>query len=147
MIKPQDLRIGDIIQKYNGIPCRVTSTFVKGPEILHNIQEAKGGCIAVVYLDNNQCDDGLPSLFNPIPLTAEILEKNGWEKKKDGWYIKPLGENDFLSVEFGYDDGVRVFLKRAVNNHYAKLNTANYVHQLQHILWVLGLNAELELKR
>lgn len=147
MIKPQDLRIGDIIQKYNGILCRVTAIFVKGPEILHDIQEAKYGLIQVVYLENNLCDDGLPSLFNPIPLTEETLEKNGWEKKQKGWYIKPLGKNAYLSVEFGYNDGVRVFLKRAVTNHYAKLNTVNYVHQLQHILWALGLNAELELKK
>ena len=50
----------------------------------------------------------------------------------------------YLSVEFGYENGIRVFLKRATDGFYVKLNVANNVHELQHILWALGLDAELK---
>lgn len=80
-----------------------------------------------------------------VSLTPEILEKNGWKKKQEGWYIKTIDKYDYLSAEFGYKDGIRVFLKRFVNGHYAKLNTANNVHELQHILWALGEDANLKI--
>lgn len=51
----------------------------------------------------------------------------------------------YLSVEFGYENGIRVFLKRATDGRYVKLNVANNVHELQHILWALGLDANLKI--
>ena len=51
----------------------------------------------------------------------------------------------YLSVEFGYDNGIRVFLKRTTDGLYVKLNIANNVHELQHILWALGKDANLKI--
>lgn len=51
----------------------------------------------------------------------------------------------YLSVEFGYENGIRVFLKCTTDGLYVKLNVANNVHELQHILWALGLDANLKI--
>lgn len=61
-------------------------------------------------------------------------------------YITAYQSTDIdLSVEFGYENGIRVFLKRATDGLYVKLNVANNVHELQHILWALGKDANLKI--
>ena len=83
--------------------------------------------------------------ISTIPLTPEILEKNGWKKRTEGWYFMMISKYMYLSVEFGYDNGIRVFLKHTTDGLYVKLNVANNVHELQHILWALGLDANLKI--
>lgn len=76
-----------------------------------------------------------------VPLTHEILEKNGWKKTKvndcDYYYYKEnlflsytLNDNTFCFCDFDYDWGLRVEIP--------------YIHSLQHILFGLGLNSEME---
>lgn len=76
-----------------------------------------------------------------IPLTHEILEKNGWKKTKvndcDYYYYKEnlflsytLNDNTFCFCDFDYGWGLRVEIP--------------YIHSLQHILFGLGLNSEME---
>lgn len=68
----------------------------------------------------------------PIPLTPKILEKNGWKKVEYGPYgkgrieIEQCNENEFMYCK---GDLKVVFL---------------YVHSLQHFLFGLGLNSEME---
>lgn len=70
-----------------------------------------------------------PCVYEPIPLTSEILEKNGCVMVDKGdygeWHIKenpniPLWQH----TEFIIFDGVVI----------------NYVHELQHALRLCGLN-------
>lgn len=79
-----------------------------------------------------------------IPLTPELLEKNGFKEEqhqKDGtseWY-------DF----YHYDLGINIVYEVEENKFAAyldgkKLREIQYAHELQHILWALGLNAELK---
>lgn len=75
----------------------------------------------------------------------EYLEKNGWKKRTEGWYFMMISKYMYLSVEFGYENGIRVFLKRTTDGLYVKLNIANNVHELQHILWALGKDANLKI--
>lgn len=76
-----------------------------------------------------------------VPLTHEILEKNGWKKTKvsdyDYYYYKDdlflsytLNDNTFCFCDFDYGCGLRVEIP--------------YIHSLQHILFGLGLNSEME---
>lgn len=142
MIKAEDLRIGDLVKiKENcslkeGVISYITEIRTRG------IFE-KEDCVKLKHFDSDWEFGVWCCNIDPIPLTPEILEKNGWKKKREGWYIKTIDKYDYLSAEFGYEDGIRVFLKRAVNGLYAKLNTANNVHELQHILWALGESANL----
>lgn len=74
--------------------------------------------------------------YVPIPLTAEILEKNGFEKctiheiEYIGWRL-----NEYFSIElscidtFVWNDDVSI----------------HYVHTLQHVLRLCGIEKEIEL--
>ena len=89
-------------------------------------------------------DDGLDRV-DPIPLTEGILARNGFEKcyddeapveecyffrlfnKQCGWFdIDAFGLEEELGAEFTYHD---------IN--------INYVHQLQHLLRLCGIEKEL----
>lgn len=86
-----------------------------------------------------------------IPLTSEILEKNGWERNGGqysftfkpyvGYKVELIGffiemfkdEHDMLKYKY-----FQIFLEN--KNIYGCF----YVHQLQHLLFGLGLNSEME---
>lgn len=78
------------------------------------------------------------SEVKPIPLTPEILEKNGW-KFYHGFYCSPneKGAGISLSSQAGY-----------VWNAYIAGHTLrsdiNSVSDLQHLLFGLGINYEME---
>lgn len=75
--------------------------------------------------------------LEPIPLTEEILEKNGWEKCDDGvgYYLEHL----LLVPAHG-----RVEIYVCGRKH-TWLRNVTYVHELQHILWTLGIDDNLKL--
>ena len=140
MIHQKDLRIGDLIKTTTRNPILEKGSICKVVVI-----DAVLNLILVQKSDVDVRRCLVKEEIEGISLTPEILEKNGWKKKQEGWYIKTIDKYDYLSAEFGYKDGIRVFLKRFVNGHYAKLNTANNVHELQHILWALGEDANLKI--
>ena len=71
----------------------------------------------------------------PIPLTAEILEKNGWKKLYEKFFEKNV-KNIRLTIEFSE------YIYVAINRIFIK--EIHYVHELQHLLFGLGLNSEIE---
>lgn len=96
------------------------------------------------------------SEIDPIPLTAEILEKNGFEPYKD-WF---LGYGYRLRAEEGTDKILYIYPLRGGNGEslidikYAPLNNYTflslttfdrYVHTLQHALRLCGIDKEIEL--
>ena len=89
-----------------------------------------------------------------VPLTTEILEKNGWKEevmsrgvKNSHWvYTKPDIE------EYGY---FPIYIEKGIgkefdvypftdNNDCKQIAYIKYVHQLQNLLFGLGLNSEME---
>lgn len=83
--------------------------------------------------------------LKPIPLTPEILEKNGWEfvggqLDEDGFTWDIYSNRGVLPDLYYYPDGkFSVFM-------YGKevLPDIEYIHQLQYILFGLGFNSEME---
>lgn len=84
--------------------------------------------------------------IKPIPLTTDILEKNGWEftgHKLDygGFLLDIYSKRDILPYLYYYyatkDFSVSICGEEA-------LPDMKYVHQLQHLLFGLGLNSEME---
>ena len=71
----------------------------------------------------------------PIPLTAEILEKNGWKKLYEKFFEKNVN-NIRLTIEFSE------YIYVAINRIFIK--EIHYVHELQHLLFGLGINSEME---
>ena len=89
-----------------------------------------------------------------IPLTSEILEKNGWKKevmcrgvKNSHWvYTKPdIEEYGYfpIYIEKGIGDEFDVY-PFAGNHDCKQIAYIKYVHQLQHLLFGLGINHEME---
>lgn len=74
----------------------------------------------------------------PIPLTSKILEKNGW-KLCHGFYCSPNeeGAGIRLSSQTGY-------VWNAYTSQRLLRSGINSVSDLQHLLFGLGLNSEME---
>lgn len=146
MIKAEDLRIGDLVIVNENCSLE-QGTIGKVSEVRStSLYKENEGSIGLKPISNDRWPWGvLCRNIDPIPLTPEILEKNGWKKRTEGWYFMMISKYMYLSVEYGYENGIRVFLKRTTDGLYVKLNVANNVHELQHILWALGLDAEIKL--
>ena len=96
------------------------------------------GLVMLDYNDLYEYDE-----IEPIPLTSEILEKNGFvliEKEKGvcGVNIVPYYTRDDVPFEV-FCDGkpFAVWFKDSVN--------IEYVHELQHALRLCGIEKEIEL--
>lgn len=77
-----------------------------------------------------------------VPITPEILEKNGWEKDEEAsfktqLYYRKKSISKFIVIIIRKDT-----LRIVYNNEC--LNIIQYVHELQHLLFGLGLNSEME---
>lgn len=146
MIEAKDLRIGDIVRMTddngNMVPCKVVGVdeercrnsvlrgFLNGaahlrPFDLENDEPS----------DSRWCKD-----IEPILLTPEILERNGWKENAT--------RADFLHCDkaFVKIDSPTVCYRGGmcfcdVGSFTVELD---FVHRLQHLLWALGENAEME---
>ena len=147
---------GDLVMT-NGVPCgtandvvyRVTlsdpsRTFVfddgtelKGVVRLENLEGVKFGDKGFLFGD---CCAWVKDIVS-IPLVPSILEKNGWKKSKindcayfyykDGLFLTYTSKDGkFWFDDFDYSSSICVELP--------------YVHSLQHLLFGLGLNSEME---
>lgn len=117
-MKANELMIGDWVQDHPFGEGRVTAILARDELVMYY----RNYCYTTTCLSN----------ISPIPLTAEILEKNAYPY--DGsWY----SFGDFYVAHYGDcyvihqnpNDDKREFLCRI-----------NYVHELQHALRLCGLN-------
>lgn len=79
--------------------------------------------------------------IKPIPLTPSILEKNGW--KNDGYDLYKLPTKRaylYITKDTKVNDEFLVCVGLDMHN----LASVSFVHQLQHLLFGLGLNSEME---
>lgn len=112
-------------------------TTLKGAVRLENYEAKKFGDKGYLLGD---CGAWIKDIV-PIPLTPKILEKNGWKKSKindsaylyykDGLFITYTSKDDkFRFDDFDYSSSICVDLP--------------YVHSLQHLLFGLNINHEME---
>lgn len=132
---------GDIVYNHKKEIIRITSSYLKGTKLFY-YRDGDYGWIR---------EDAIA----PIPLTPEILEKNGWKeevmsrgvKNSHLVYTKPDIE------EYGY---FPIYIEKGIGNEFdvypftdnnvcKPIAYIKYVHQLQHLLFGLGLNSEMEL--
>lgn len=141
---------GDLVMT-NGVPLstakdvvyRVTSsdpsktlklddvTVLKGVVCLENIEGAEFGDKGFLLGD---CCAWVKDIV-PIPLIPEILSKNGWELDDATWIFKKGNIRIFILLD---DETYAVYLLgvRVLEFH--------FIHQLQHLLFGLGINHQME---
>ena len=124
-------------------------------KIFKVISSLSGGFVEIVILNNSNTTYTISNnAVHPIPLTPEILEKNGWVKevmsrgvKNSHWvYTKPdIEEYGYfpIYIEKGIGDEFDVY-PFTDNNVCKQIAYIKYVHELQHLLFGLGINHEME---
>ena len=132
-INIRDLSIGDWVE-IDGEPAKALCLRIVGGLIFKGVS-------GQMY----SCCDGMD--FHPIPLTPEILEKNGFEeglKNGEAYKIK-LAFNQHLWL-FKVGDGC-CWMFRHVLGLFEDFDIVKveikYVHQLQHALRVAGVEKEI----
>ena len=127
-MKTEELIIGDLVLYFG----KVFSILKVDPETeLSIIEDAR-------HFEQANIND-----LSPISITPEILEKNGWKKSKindcayfyykDGLFLTYTSKDGkFWFDDFDYSSSICVDLP--------------YVHSLQHLLFGLGINSEMEVQ-
>ena len=116
-MKCRELMVNDWVANQYGTPIQIYSTGDNGAY-------ANTGDTLWVFEDNEYKPQ-------PIPLTPEILEKNGW-KETEYWHEYEDGNTIIqysLSNIWGIINGIEI-------EHFK----CEYVHQLQHLLRLCGLD-------
>lgn len=87
--------------------------------------------------------------IKPIPLTKDILLRNGWKVSRDSLLLK-IDDNVTLGVVFAFEHKVcyiratNDIIHKEQNFTRLKLSDVDFVSNLQHLLFGLGLNSEME---
>lgn len=79
--------------------------------------------------------------IKPVPLTPEILEKNGWERLNKIPINCTILYKSHQGLTIGYNINSKIFIYDFGVNQQKKIK---FIHQLQHLLFGLGLNSEME---
>lgn len=108
-------------------------------KIFKVISSLSGSFVKVVMLNDSSTTYSISNnAVRPIPLTSEILEKNGW-KLVNGFYWSPNeeGAGVNLTSQTGY-------VWEAYTGRHLLRSNINNVSDLQHLLFGLGINHEME---
>ena len=132
MIPIKDLRIGDLVKTTTRNPILEKGSICKVVLI-----DALINSIIVQKSDVDVCRCLVKEEIEGIPLTPEILEKNGWEQE---YYAPIIYDHTGHDIEISF---LRTSKRCLVLLNDISLCEIQYVHQLQHILWVLGEDANL----
>lgn len=108
------------------------------------ISSHNGSILHVAILGDNETYRIYGDSVRPIPITSEILEKNGWDKEPSEnvtWY-KYRTDKSYLYICKDSFNNKDWLVCVALDKHYVA--NINYVHQLQHLLFGLGLSMDLK---
>ena len=108
-------------------------------KIFKVISSLSGGCVKVVMLNDSSTTYSISNnAIRPIPLTPEILEKNGW-KSINGKYALKIKNANYVVLEFT-EYGIYTYI-----NENTMLFTIKYIHELQHLLYALHIDSNLKI--
>ena len=130
-LKISDLSVGDWVRDGNGIIAKV-----------RDIENWSGYILSVQTVSGSICTLSVTGAL-PIPITAEILEKNGFVKNGEynEWSTGNWEDIPFIGISLSRpsvrikDLGTDIFLD----------NKVVYVHDLQHALRLAGVDKEINL--
>ena len=81
--------------------------------------------------------------IKPVPLTTEILEKNGWRTQNRWYYYLDVAEGfiSYIGIDFKHKSNKGHLYVEVDGNNMVEIQ---YCHELQHFLFGLGINHEME---
>lgn len=134
---------GDLVMT-NGIPIGTK----KG--IVYQVTESNADKYAKVKVGKTIKDDGFLFCDSgawvkdivPIPLTPSILEKNGWKRDDYDWYRLPV-KRAYLYITKDTEVKDEFLVCAGLEKH--NLASVSFVHELQHLLYGLKINSEMEI--
>lgn len=131
MIKAEELMLGDwVMSIHPAVPRPIKVTEIGGNDIGY-----KNGILHISFIE-------------PIPITPEILEENGFELKADGWLWSNEGLEDqnYIFIQFRKGcEGVRNCEINFIHRAQFTFKQMYFVHELQHALKLCGINKNIEL--
>lgn len=124
-MKVKELKIGDYVS-YKDKPAKIHS--LDSPCIYVDVGDEIWSALE---------DDGD---ISPIPLTEEILKRNGW-------YSNELTNPNFVQIyaSFSIEENEWYTMSRQDASGDTFLVNIKYVHELQHILWALKIDDSLNI--
>lgn len=150
-MKAEELMIGDILRVNRDGICITKDTIVQVRGIDADNKFKFGelvGSATCHPLDNSQFDGGIWfDYLDPIPLTPEILEKNGFKRKQKTFEYFEYKERG-LDIEIEYFEScICMDIEWNVPGSwgYNRLHsiTIENVHELQHALRLCGIEKEI----
>jgi len=122
-------------------------------KIFKVISSLSGGFVKVVMLNDSSTTYSISNnAVRPIPLTSEILEKNGWVKEEKDGSVFSLSEA-FMGGDEDDEDNYTCFQLYYQNKKDGWVIDMrgeplkfeiHYIHELQHLFFGLGINHEME---
>lgn len=81
--------------------------------------------------------------IKPVVLTPEILENNGWRTQNRWYYYLDVAEGfiSYIGIDFKHKSNKGHLYVEVDGNNMVEIQ---YCHELQHILFGLALNPEME---
>ena len=112
-------------------------------KIFKVISSLRSGFVKVVMLNDSSTTYSISNnAVRPIPLTPEIIEKNGW-RTQNRWYYYLVAEGfiSYIGIDFKHKSNKGHLYVEVDGNNMVEIQ---YCHELQHFLFGLGLNHEME---
>jgi len=146
-MKAEELSIGDLVN-VNRAENVAEGRYLEWQEI--GMVDAISECFVSVRYGDDEFDWEEVSMdaVEPVPITPEILEKNGFELKPDGWLWCKDGneEQDYIFIQFRKGcEGVRNCEINFINKARATFKQMFFVHELQNALRLCKIEKEIEL--
>ena len=133
-MKPNELMIGDWVQ----VPSLIDN--MEHYDALFKVRQLRDCDLDVIGFKELKYNE-----IAPIPITAEILKKNGFVKQDyDGWLISENNGRRLIEYRTDYFDGLLII--NYVEEPYSKISIKlKYVHELQHALRLCGNEKEIKI--
>ena len=111
-------------------------------KIFKVISSLSCGFLNVVMLNDSSTTYSISNnAIRPIPLTPDILEKNGWKDDGYDWYRLPT-KRAYMYITKDITTLGEFLVCVGLDRH--NLASINCVQQLQHLLYGLNINSEME---
>ena len=101
------------------------------------------GYYATYYDENESLQEVNVNVIEGIPITPEILEKNRWRTQNRWYYYLDVAEGfiSYIGIDFKHKSNKGHLYVEVDGNNMVEIQ---YCHELQHFLFGLGINYEMD---